>query len=340
MAKKNNGPRILSIDLGYSAVKLCYRNREGLYQFEKYISCLARVPNVLQADDDTLFKLGLDYYILSEEALKTNREYLINLEDWQGLYESYPVWISYIIKKFKDRGYEFDKIAIGLSLAFSDKADELLAHLYESLMIDPNTKMFAVFPQGMSAAITYKTCGVNIREKNSDYKARNYLIVDGGFLTLDIANIVNSTASPASCLGKEGTGTIVIAQELQDYIYKTYELRKSIKECQKALEVGYLIHRGREIDLEEKINEYSKKYLANVLNFIEEKFSTAIDNLEAILVVGGVSYFFKKYLNDPDVIKEIEKHFPVSFLKIAEDGEYYNAFSYLLLTEKLLGIQN
>ena len=88
MAKKVQEPRILSIDLGYSAVKLAYKNKEGILVFDKLISAVAKIPNVLQADDDTLFKLGLDYYILSDEALKTHREYLINLEDWQGLYES------------------------------------------------------------------------------------------------------------------------------------------------------------------------------------------------------------------------------------------------------------
>ena len=81
MAKKVQEPRILSIDLGYSAVKLAYKNKEGILVFDKLISAVAKIPNVLQADDDTLFKLGLDYYILSDEALKTNREYLINLED-------------------------------------------------------------------------------------------------------------------------------------------------------------------------------------------------------------------------------------------------------------------
>lgn len=58
--------------------------------------------------------------------------------------------------------------------------------------------------------------------------------------------------------------------------------------------------------------------------------------MEAIFICGGLSYFFKKYMNDPMVQAEIEKHFPVSFLKIANDGEFYNAYSYLLLAEKML----
>ena len=41
-------------------------------------------------------------------------------------------------------------------------------------------------------------------------------------------------------------------------------------------------------------------------------------------------------MNDPMVQAEIQKHFPVSFLKIANDGEFYNAYSYLLLAEKML----
>ena len=40
MAKKVQEPRILSVDLGYSAVKLAYKNKEGILVFDKLIKIL------------------------------------------------------------------------------------------------------------------------------------------------------------------------------------------------------------------------------------------------------------------------------------------------------------
>ena len=102
-----------------------------------------------------------------------------------------------------------------------------------------------------------------------------------GFLTLDIANIVNATSAAGNCIGMENTGTICICTALADYIYKTFEFRKSLKEVQRIVENdGIFKHRGREIDISDKVAECSKRYLVDVLNFIEDKFGTAIDNLK------------------------------------------------------------
>ena len=73
-----------------------------------------------------------------------------------------------------------------------------------------------------------------------------------------------------------------------------------------------------------------------MLKLLEEKFGEAIDAVEGVLVCGGLSYFFKKYIDDSDMQKEIEKHFPVDFLKFPSvDSEYFNAYSYLRIVQKL-----
>ena len=52
---------------------------------------------------------------------------------------------------------------------------------------------------------------------------------------------------------------------------------------------------------------------------------------------GGIPYLFKKALKSEKFVKEVEKHFPVSFLHFpTEDAEYYNVFSYLKVAESLL----
>ena len=330
--------KLLAIDLGYSSVKVAYLNDTGVLQFDKYISAAAKIENPLEADDDVMFKLGLDHYILGTPALKVPRSCLLKLENFDDLKIAYPVWISYLLKRYGGAG-KFDHVIIGLSMAFSDKADELLKTLGETLMInDPN--YFICLPQGLSCKLAYSECGLDIREisKRNDFRMRDFLILDGGYLTCDICNVTNGTASAGAAVGIPNTGVICISFNVIEYLYKNFEMKVSVKEAQTIVDNGgRFSRRGVEYNIKDKIDEFTKEYLDNVLKLLEDKFGEAIDAVEGILVCGGLAYFFKKYLNDEDMRARIEKHFPISFLHFpSADSEFFNAYSYLRIAQRKL----
>lgn len=330
--------RLLAIDLGYSSVKVAYYNEQGVLQFDKHISAIAKIDNPMEADDDVMFRLGVDYFILGTPALKIPRSLLLSLENFDDLKIAYPVWISYLLKTYGGQD-KFDKVVIGLSMAFSDRAQELLDYLYETLIID-TPDYFICLPQGLSCKLAYSECGLDIREttKHNNFRMRNYLILDGGFLTCDICNVANGTASAGAAVGIPNTGIINISYNVMDYLFKNFEMKVSVKEAQTIVDDrGKFVRRGKEYNIGPKIDEFTKQYLSNVLKLLEDKFGEAIDAVEGVLVCGGLSYFFKKYIDDPDMINEIEKHFPVSFLHFpVVDSEYFNAYSYLRIVQKLL----
>lgn len=336
MAKKR---KLLAIDLGYSSVKVSYYDNEGVLQFDKFISAAAKVPDPLEADNETLFKLGTSYYVLGSPALKVPRDYLMPLETFEDMKAVYPVWISYLMEYYKQKGLEFDNIVIGLSMAFVENTEELLTYLYEALLID-TPGFFLCMPQGLACRVVYSQAGLNIREtsKHNNQKLVNYLILDGGHLTCDIALVTNSTAAASSAVGIKDTGTIWISYNVMDYLYKQYEFRVSLKEAQTIVEEGgTFVRRGRTYNIADKVDEFTRQYLINILKLLEERFASSLDVSEGILVCGGLAYFFKKYINDERMIQEIEKYFPVSFLKLPEyDAEYYNSYSYLKAAEKKL----
>lgn len=331
-----NKTNILAVDLGYSSVKCAYYNESDVLQLEKFISCTAKVDSPLESDDESLFQLGTNYYVLGTSALKVPRSQQIKLNSWEGLLEIYPVWISYLLKKYGGPE-KFTKVAIGLSLAFKNHAEELLEALERTLMI-PKDKFF-ILPQGIIAKKIYYEYGLNINEqsKKNDIKVQNILILDGGFLTLDICNVINGTASSSATIGLENTGVINISYDIVDFIYKEYGIQISIKEAQVIVDNdGAWKRRGKIYDLSGEVKKYSIKYLTNVLNLLEEKFGEALDGLDSVLVVGGIAYFFKKYLTD--ITPEIEKHFPLSFIQIPEvESEFYNAFGFLKAAYELVG---
>lgn len=338
--KMENKERVLAIDLGYSAVKCCFYNLDGVLTFEKFISATAKIPEPLEMDNDNLFRLGVDYYVLGTPALKIDKNYLMPLVTFEDMKAVYPVWISYLINHYKkDYGIVFDKVSIGLSMVWSSRADELLEYLYDTLLIE-DRNFFLCYPQGLCCRKLYSTDGLDIREtsKHNDIKMRNFILVDGGFNTLDIASCNSGTAA-SSVLGTPNTGVINVVYDIIDYLFKTYEMKISVQEGQTILDSGGIFtKRGRSYDISAKVDEFVKAYLTKVIDFIEDKMAGFIDSgAEGILILGGLSYFFNKYISDPDVVKMIEKHYPVSFLKFPTvDFEYYNCISYLRLTEKML----
>lgn len=334
----NNNNRLLAIDLGYSNVKVAYYDNQGVLQFDKYISATAKLNNPMDPDDDTIFQLGVDYFILGTPALKVSNEFQLKLETFEDMKIAYPVWISYLLKKYNKEN--FDHIIIGLSMAFQDRADELLTYLYESLLIDPSTNYFLCLPQGLSCKLTYAECGLDIKEisKHNDARMRNYIILDGGFLTCDICSVVNGTAAAGNAIGVPNTGVICVAQQVVDYLFKHFEFTYSIKKAQVIVDNnGVFLHRGREYNIKSELDGIIKKYLGDVLDLLDKSFASDLDACEGVIVLGGLSYFFKKYINDPDVVAMIERHFPVGFLHFpTTDSEFFNAYSYLRIGQMKL----
>jgi len=329
--------RILAIDLGYSNVKVAYYTETGALQFDKFISAVAKVDQPMEADDDVMFQLGLNYYIIGPSALKTSRSNIMKLENFEDLKAVYPIWISYLLKKYggADR---FDKVVIGLSMAFSDKADELLDHLRDVLMIRDDN-YFMCLPQGLSCKLAYYERGLDIKDPKNEPKLKNFIIIDGGFLTVDCCEIVNSKSSSGTAVGLENTGVIRIAYKIVDYLFKEYKYQISVKEAQKILDNnGTFVRRGVKYDISKQVDEFTKKYLEEVLELVENEYSNQIDVVEGILILGGLAYFFKKYIEagDKEVIGMINRHFSTDFIHFPPyDSEFFNVYSYLMAAEKL-----
>lgn len=337
---ENGKKTILSVDLGYSSVKTAYRDENGALTLAKEISAVACLPDSTKLDDEStgLFEFCGKTYALGSTALKVPRSYLLPMTTWEELKNCYPVWVSHLIERFG--GLEsIDHMVIGISLAFKDRADELLEYLYETLLIEKKD-FFICLPQGLACKKVYGDLGANPLDpsRKNDYRMANYLILDGGHASIDGALITNSKSATTSTIGLMNTGTIRISQAIADWIYKNLEIRISLREAQVIVETNSLIRRGREYDFKKQVDYFCKEYLKSVLQLVEEKFGEALDSVEGILMCGGLSYYMKKYMTDPEMVKEIEAHFPLAFIKLAAEGssEYFNAISYLKFAEGLI----
>ena len=79
-----NDLKILSIDLGFSGVKCCFKDpRSGELILDNYISATAKLEDIPdEVDEDNAFQLQENYYVLGPQALKLPRQYLLPLNDY------------------------------------------------------------------------------------------------------------------------------------------------------------------------------------------------------------------------------------------------------------------
>ena len=341
----NNKERILSCDVGFSTVKALVRDENGELRFEKLYSSIAHLPEKpLECDDDQVFGFNGEYYIVGEAALKVQRSYLLKMETYEDLRLAESIWISYLLKKYGGQDGSsginyFDHVCIGLSMVWKDKGDDFIKYLQDALNIDKEN-YFCLYVQGLVCKLAYTEYGLNLRERASrnKRKLRNALICDGGFETLDFCSIINGTSSASATIGVDNSGVCSIVYKILDYCYKKYGITLSMREGQLALDTGFLKRRGKILDLKDKVDEFSKEYVVNVFRYLNTNYSELLDSLDdGIILLGGFSYFYKKYIKDPEVAKQINEIFNIDDIVYPEeDGEYYNCLSYLRLTEKYL----
>lgn len=343
-----NEKKILSIDLGFSSCKLAMKDQWGSLTFDRIINCTAQLDanNIQETDDESVFRFLDNYYALGVPALKMPRSSQIDLQTFEDLVSIYPIWISYIVKKYGEgRGFDnFEKIAIGLSPGFADRSDELLNHLYESLLFPPDKRdLFVVLPQGVIAKKALEKYNLSLRDTDAANrnatKLKNYIIMDSGFLTTDFAAVIGGKSSMSGAKGIPNSGCITICHKIVDYIYQQFSgLKLTLKEAMEVMESGVYIRRRVSYPMQEQVKQFSIEWIADTLNLLETHFGDELDRVEGVYWLGGGAHIYANLKDDPEVIKEVTKHFPQNFLITSEtDQEQYNAVAYLTTIEEMLG---
>ena len=330
-----NELKILSIDLGFSGVKCCFRDpNSGELVLDNYISATAKLEEKPdEVDQDNAFQLAENYYVLGPQALKVPRQYLLPLKDYETLKVVTPIWISFLLNKYQRiYGIKFDKICIGLSLVYKDKADDLLEYITNILMLDPD--MFLCLPQGTAAKVAIQKYGLSLDPaKRTQFKYDNFLLFDIGSNSIDVALVIGSMSSTASSIGLENHGVCKILYDIIDYIYQSAGVQISRDEAKVVLDTGIWKRRGRNYDLSAKVHELTMRYLVDVIDLMDtnKNLSAMVENIQNIIIIGGGGVIFQKYYHE--LLPEMEKRgWAPGFWTFPEkDAEYFNAISYYLI---------
>ena len=303
-----NEIKILSIDLGFSGVKCCFKDpNSGELILDNYISATARLEEKPdEVDEDNAFQLQENYYVLGPQALKLPRQFLLPLKDYESLKVVTPI----------------------LSLVYKDKADDLLGYITNILMMDPN--MFMCLPQGTAAKVAIQKYGLSLDPaKRTQFKYDNFLLFDIGSNSIDVALVIGSMSSTASSLGLENHGVCKILYDIIDYIYSSVGVQISRDEAKVVLDTGIWKRRGRNYDLTEKVHELTLNYLIDVIDLMDKnkQLSDMVEHVQKIIIIGGGGVIFQRYYSE--LLPEMEKRgWAPGFWTFPEkDAEYFNAIS-------------
>lgn len=338
--------KILSIDLGFSSLKISVRDDFGSLIMDRILNVVAKLPEEpSESDDFSVFRFLDNFYCVGANALKMSRESQLSIETIQDLKAIYPIWLSYIAKKYGgSEGFNaFSKIIIGLSPAFADYADEILEHIYDTLLFQPGDRnLFVVLPQGVIAKKCIEKYNLSLRDTDAANrnatKMKNYIIIDSGMNSTDLAVITSGRSSMAGSIGLAATGCINICYKIVDYIYHNFNgLKITVKEAMEVMEQEVYIRRRVTYPLHDIVRQFKKEFIADTLNLLETNLGDELDRVEGVYWLGGGAHIYEELKDDPEVIKEVTKHFPLDFLKTSEnDQEFFNSVAYLLVGEEMV----
>lgn len=323
--------KLISIDLGFSSIKVCAHDSNGNLQMVKFPSIIGRLDNtggeVVGNDENIFMWEGKAYYLFSAAAQLPER-LILPLDNPENLIEVYPVILSYLLKRFSD--VQYDKCLIGLSLSMLDKAEPLLERLKSSLIQIKDPNFFVLLPQGSSGLFA-------IRKYNMDFGGntnrtanipRSYLAVNLGSNTADFFTCVESVLSQQSTKGFSKMGICNIAYQVIDKIFKDTGKTIPLQKAKIIVDTGEYFSRGKTTNYQDLVEELVISYFDNFFNFVEENFSDQLDVVQKFYIIGGGGMLLKKYYEPLKPI--IEKHFPLDFLGLPDSmGEFSDAIGYI-----------
>lgn len=316
---KNFYKRILGIDIGYGDVKFSYRNENGEIVYFKFSSVVAEAP--IDAEDMPL--LEKCRYFLGENALLRDSNSIIEITNYEYLSKFAPLFLWKAMEILNIKAEDIDLIVTGLSLAQVTNAKHFMNRLSKFSINNEKynfTDKIKLVPQGVGAkyAIDYFYKGIE------NISLETFLIIDIGFSTIDVVDVMNSTVRKENLKGYENEGIIKIARSLQEHLVAKYNVVVSLKEAKEIMYTCQYVEEGNIHSVSDFLETQAFTYTEHTVKILRSRYEREFKKYPKIFFVGGGSHFI-----DPSVSKIIE---------VVKDPEYYNSIGNLLFGEKELGV--
>ena len=185
--------RVLSCDFGFGHTKVAVLEDGVIVTKMKELDSIVELnTNASYSDmkiiNDDIFEYDGKKFLVGGNALQAvgNSAKVLDVSDYETFKYVTPLLLKKYMKKFKG---DFQKIMLSISYAFYEKSGDYRKFVLEKTGL-PASHLF-VLPQAASGKLCIDNLGLDINNPSAKSAYLNYLLLDGGFNTLDAGLIIN-----------------------------------------------------------------------------------------------------------------------------------------------------
>ncbi|MCQ2209280.1 MAG: plasmid segregation protein ParM [Paludibacteraceae bacterium] len=323
--------RILSCDFGFGHSKVAILEDGVVTVKMKELDSVVELTTDASYSDlkiinDDIFEYDGKKFLVGGNALQAvgNAAKVLDVSDYETFKYVTPLLLKKYMKRFKG---DFQRVMLSISTAFYERSGDYKEFVSKKAGI-PASHLF-VLPQSAAGKLCIDHMGLDINNPSIKTQHLNYLIIDGGFQTLDIAQVINGKLMPMNIKGYAGMGVVKIAEQLIPYIKELTGKDISVSKARQLIESRKYVLRGKPYDISEFIEKAVNNYVLSISKFLEEKYSEQMDNIDNIIIFGGLAELIRSKMDVWDSI------YNKNFVKIPVDNsEYYNVIGALFCQPK------
>lgn len=315
----------LCIDVGFGDTKVAEMVDGVITRYFKETNAVAK----LAGESDTVKYTGTEkdvikykdsFYLVGKNALQYPDAVGMNVMDYESMSFITPL---IALKYINSDSEPYDSITFTLSSAFLSKSKDYKDHLIAELGIDKSR--IQIIPQGAGAKVTLDNIGLDLSNPSAKNSYKNYLIVDIGFNTIDVANVIGNSLMPADIIGYQDEGIVNVARSVQTGL-KSSGVDISIPRARSVLYDKSLKVRDKVYDCTSLIDDGIKQYLNNLKTFLEKNYGERMNTIDNVILFGGGAELIKK---NSELWKTL---FGEGFMLSPKlDAEYYNCIGGLYI---------
>lgn len=312
---------IVGLDIGYGDTKVTigHGNGEPLKMF-KFPSCIAKTIPVSVIRDPRIIQLDGEYFYIGQDALSLPSTDIVDITEYENLEKFAPLFI-YQALKLADIDQDQVKVLVsGLSVSQLSQSGYFKERISNFEVNNKSYKFEQVFllPQGAGSKLAFDKYSDHYPQaRTEEQNSLTFIGCDIGFNTLDVFYVANGKTSPNLFEGLSHEGVTKVAAMVCDAIRKDYQREITISEAKGILDCGFYKLRGESYDMTQQIQQAKEIYIKQLIDLVEQKYSSIIDKCDFICLLGGGACYF-----------ENQQHNYIRAVK--NKAEFYNSLGFYL----------
>lgn len=317
----------LCFDVGFSGIKGA-ELKNGVFKFFKEQNAICDLGtenyDAYNGKEKDIVAFNGHHYIVGKSALQKKDATIQKIFDYDTMREITPIVATKYLNSYDPKEIEY--VCFTLSSAFLDKSKDFHRRLTDTL---PDYKgKIKLIPQGAGIKKAIDNIGLDVENPSFKDSYKNYLIIDVGFNTIDVASVINGSLIPGDIQGYEHTGAILIAEEVQKQIKSTFDIDLPMSRVKPILEDLSFKSRSEIYDCKEIVKKAVTLYLEVLRDFLEKNYAEEMNAISNVILAGGGAEIVRENRNQWD--EYYGKEFMI-LPKSIGSSTYYNALGGLYL---------